>query len=452
MPGRFPAIQIVGNRSILPARDTTRVDIVGLNTDVSDAMKRSSTIQLVLIEDDDLDAEIVVRALRTATPRHGVATEEFALKRYRTIAEAVDQIPQSTPDVMLVDIHLPDCQGMDTITHILDVAVDTPVIALTGMDDEQFAIDAVRTGAADYLNKSQVTRSSLRRSIYYAIERRQFINRLKAAEREQVAAKAAQKEAEARAKAADDLRKARDAAEAANIAKSEFLANMSHELRTPLHGILSFARLGHRRHTFVGSEKIGRYFAQIASSGEVLLELLNDLLDLSKLEANAMNFELQPTNLKKQIICEIDQLNPLAAEKRIHVQLDANRDLPQIAVDTRRINQVVRNLLSNAIKFSPAGSEVKVVLRQRRDSQEIVVIDEGLGIPLDETEKIFSKFSQSSATKSTAGGTGLGLSICREIVRGHNGTITAENRHPHGAVFRVRLPQATFCEKAACTC
>lgn len=436
----------------MPAREATRVEIVGLNTDVSDAMKKSSTIQIVLIEDDDLDAEIVVRALRTAAASRGVGTEEFALKRYRTIAEAVDQIPQSTPDVMLVDIHLPDCQGLDTITRILDVASETPVIALTGMDDEQFAIDAVRTGAADYLNKSQVTRSSLRRSIYYAIERRQFIDRLKAAEREQVAAKAAQKEAEARAKAADNLRKARDAAEAANVAKSEFLANMSHELRTPLHGILSFARLGHRRHTFVGPEKIGRYFAQIASSGEVLLELLNDLLDLSKLEANAMNFELQPTNLTKQIICEIDQLNPLAAEKRIHVQLDANRDLPQIAVDTRRINQVMRNLLSNAIKFSPTGSEVKVVLQQHRDSQEIVVIDEGPGIPVDETEKIFSKFSQSSATKSTAGGTGLGLSICREIVRGHNGTITAQNRQPHGAVFRVRLPQATICEEAACNC
>lgn len=413
-------------------------------------MKKSATIQLVLIEDDDLDAEIVVRALRAATASRGVATEEFALKRCRTLAEAVEQIPQLTPDVLLVDIHLPDCQGLDTITRILDVASETPVIALTGMDDEQFAIDAVRTGAADYLNKSQVTRSSLRRSIYYAIERRQFIDRLKAAEREQVAAKAAQKEAEARAKAADDLRKARDAAEAANIAKSEFLANMSHELRTPLHGILSFARLGHRRHTFVGSEKIGRYFAQIASSGEVLLELLNDLLDLSKLEANAMNFELQPTNLKKQIICEIDQLNPLAAEKRIHVQLDANRNLPQIAVDTRRINQVMRNLLSNAIKFSPTGSEVKVVIQQHRDAQEIVVIDEGPGIPLDETEKIFSKFSQSSATKSTAGGTGLGLSICREIVRGHNGTISAQNRHPRGAIFRVRLPQATVCEEAAC--
>ena len=232
-------------------------------------------------------------------------------------------------------------------------------------------------------------------------------------------------------------------AEAVNVAKSAFLANMSHELRTPLHGILSFARFGLKKVTTAKPEKLQTYFQQIEGSREILLSLLNDLLDLAKLESGKMNFAFQEARLKPLVHLVVDEFQPRIAERQLRLvcNLPDEPDESILAVaDMARFQQVLRNLFSNAMKFSPEGSMIAVQLERQKETLLISVQDQGPCIPDGGCEAVFEKFIQSSHTKTNAGGTGLGLAICREIVAAHEGKIWVENAPQGGAIFFVTLP------------
>jgi len=241
--------------------------------------------------------------------------------------------------------------------------------------------------------------------------------------------------------AEEALRAAKELAEAASHAKSEFLANMSHELRTPMHAVLSFAELGERKAGSGDPAKLLHYFGRIRSSGQRLLQILNDLLDLSKLEAGKMQYDMRPIDLRAMVREVVEEFAPLARGNAVQFALDLGTDLPEVRADTLRIGQVLRNLVSNAIKFSPDGGMVRISLRHSDANWvELRVEDEGVGIPESELGTIFDKFTQSSKTKTGAGGTGLGLAISREIVYAHDGSIHAHNRVEGGACFIVALP------------
>jgi len=244
-------------------------------------------------------------------------------------------------------------------------------------------------------------------------------------------------------------------ARAANQAKSEFLANMSHELRTPMHAILSFAQLGQEKANACGQPKISHYFGRVEQSANRLLGLINELLDLSKLESGRMELRSEVVALTALAKEAISHLEPLLLQRRLQLDFNAAADLSPLTGDRERLLQVIHNLLSNAIKFSPDGGRIAVRIqagnlpsgRRAGDTGRVAALtlsieDEGVGIPENELAIIFEKFVQSSATKSGAGGTGLGLAICRAIVSQHRGTIEAKNRASGGACFTITLPLA----------
>ncbi len=242
------------------------------------------------------------------------------------------------------------------------------------------------------------------------------------------------------------LIKARDEAERANYSKSEFLAKMSHELRTPLHGILSFAQFGIRNSETANREKLHGYFENIQSSGARLLVLLNDLLDLSKLEAGQMELKYDNHDLKEIVEQCISSQASRISERNLTIRTDIE-DLMIAQCDEFRIGQVVANLLSNAIKFSQSGKTICIGLsRDFIDGKPALlfsIADQGVGIPENELEKVFDKFAQGSKTPNNETGTGLGLAISQEIIDLHRGKIWAEAKQG-GALFKFLIPECHF--------
>lgn len=235
---------------------------------------------------------------------------------------------------------------------------------------------------------------------------------------------------------------AKEEAERANQLKSEFLANMSHELRTPMHSIISFSRQGIQRKDRWSGDEQAENLALIQESGKRLLGLINNLLDLSKLEAGAATYEMSQASLPQSVQNVGNHLRAMLEEKNIVLHVQDPTHFPELVYDADKIEQVIINLLSNAFKFTPEGGIIHVEFFTSEHQAGLRVIDTGPGIPEAEIQSIFDKFIQSSQTKTGAGGTGLGLAICREIIEeGHGGSLWVENNLPgQGATFSFTLP------------
>jgi len=228
--------------------------------------------------------------------------------------------------------------------------------------------------------------------------------------------------------------------EAASRHKSEFLANMSHELRTPLNAVIGFSEVLSERMFGDLNEKQEEYLKDIHASGQHLLSLINDILDLSKIEAGKMELELSDCDLPMTIDNALMLIRERAARRSIALNTAVDERLGQIRADERKIRQVLLNLLSNAIKFTPEGGRIDVHAVPRDGMVEVSVTDTGVGIAPEDQEAVFEEFRQVGTSDKKVEGTGLGLALSRKFIELHGGKIWVESQVGEGSTFTFTVP------------
>jgi signal transduction histidine kinase len=230
--------------------------------------------------------------------------------------------------------------------------------------------------------------------------------------------------------------------EIASRHKSEFLANMSHELRTPLNAIIGFSEVMLEKIFGPLNPKQEEYLADVLSSGRHLLTLINDILDLSKIEAGRMDLERGTFSLRTALENGVTMVRERASRHEIQLGLDVGAELEEVSGDERKVKQVIYNLLSNAVKFTPDGGRVDVSAAREDGHVRVVVRDTGIGIAPNDQERIFEEFSQVGRDpERSREGTGLGLTLSKRFVELHGGRITVESAPGKGSAFTFTLPQ-----------
>jgi len=374
----------------------------------------------VLIADDDEDDYILTRdlLLRIERPR-------VQLDWTPTYEGALQAIERNQHDVYLFDYHLGHSDGLQLLREALARGCKAPIILLTGNDNWETDVEAMKAGAADYLVKGQLDARLLERSIRYALERTRA-------------------QAELLEYAHEIERKNRDLAQAVKVSqeatrlKSQFLANVSHEIRTPMNGVLGMTEL--LLDTELTEEQ--RDYAETAfHSGEALLEIIDDILDLSKIEAGKLHLEMldfAPADVLQEVLKLVSgRARSKGLAVTAEVSEEARRDLRG---DPTRLRQVLLNLVANAIKFTERGQVVVRVTANEASEQGVVLLfevrDTGIGVDPDALPRLFEPFVQvdGSITRKY-GGTGLGLAICKQLIELMAGRVGVDSEPGQGSRF-----------------
>ncbi|MGB6945999.1 MAG: ATP-binding protein [Bryobacteraceae bacterium] len=374
----------------------------------------------VLIADDDEDDYVLTRdlLLRIGRPR-------FQLDWTPSYEGALQAIERNEHDVYLFDYHLGHADGLQLLREALARGCKAPIILLTGNDNWETDVEAMKAGAADYLVKGHLDARLLERSIRYALERTRA-------------------QAELLEYAHDIERKNRDLAQAVKVSqeatklKSQFLANVSHEIRTPMNGVLGMTELL----LDTGLTEEQRDYAETAfRSAEALLEIIDSILDLSKMEAGKLQLEVvdfSPAEVLQEVL---KLVSGRARGKGLAVNADVSEEARGVLRgDPARLRQVLLNLVSNAIKFTERG-EVTVRVSVAEASEHGVrllfeVLDTGIGLAPDAVARLFQPFVQADGSITRKyGGTGLGLAISKQLIEMMGGRVGVESEPDKGSRF-----------------
>ncbi|MFC1941674.1 ATP-binding protein [Chloroflexota bacterium] len=330
-------------------------------------------------------------------------------------------------DAIITDIRLPDVGGMEILELAKEINPDAAVIMITGYASVETAVDAVNQGAYAYFVKP-VNPDELKTTISNALRQQRLLQENKRL------VESLQHSNKLLFKANDELRKATQA-------KSEFMANMSHELRTPLNAVIGFSELMLDEVPGKINEEQRQSLDDILSGGKHLLDLINDILDLSKIEAGKMELSLRKFSLVTMMESVRRVMLPMLAPKKQALETDVEEGLSTVYADRNKVRQVVLNLLSNATRFTPDGGKLEVKVVTDNNWCRFSVEDNGIGIRQEDQELIFEPFCQvdSPVTEEKAG-TGLGLTIARQIIARHGGRIWVESDYGYGSRFIFTLP------------
>lgn len=388
-----------------------------LQTDMN--IKTMSGATILIVDDNPNNLAVIFECLSNLDLRVLVA---------QSGEDALELVLGDKPDLVLLDILMPGIDGFETCRRLkaLDETKDIPVLFISSLSETTDKIKGFEAGGVDYIGKPFHEEEVMAR-----IATHLYLHRL----RKELAEKN-----ETLEKEVSERIRAERAAESANRAKSEFLANMSHELRTPLNGILGYAQILKKDRNLSESQKKGLEI--IERSGNYLLNLINEVLDLSKIEARKMELYESDFHFRRFLDGVVSMVHIQAKKKGIMFYFLTDGDLPEgVRTDEKRLGQVLLNLLSNAVKFTPSGSVTFRVDVADEASRTIrfSVEDTGIGIPKDKLEEIFSPFRQAGDHTRAIEGTGLGLSISRRLVRMMGGELTVRSEPEKGSVFRFEL-------------
>lgn len=388
-------------------------------------MGLSQDIKVLLIEDNLAEARLLKEILK------GNEKKEFHLVNVSRLSEAISLLQQTNFDVILLDLTLPDSQGLESLAPLLITAPKLPIVVLTNTNDDNLALAALRQGAQDYLIKREVSLEILTRSLCYAIERKQMEEALRESN-------------EALKMSVIERTNQLEKAQELNQLKTEFVSMLSHDFRNPLNKILLSAGLLEESRDRLTKDQQVSYFRMIRSAIKDMDQLLTEVLLIGRADSGRLYCQFDPVDLLDycQKLVESFMVKP---EKQSAIIFQIEGSLERGLWDINLIKHILTNLLGNALKYSPQGNQVEFKIIVESEQVVFKIIDRGIGIPSQDQEHLFKPFYRGSNVDNIQG-TGLGLAIVGRCVEAHKGQIHLESEEGKGTKITVILPIITDIE------
>ncbi|MBD2292414.1 hybrid sensor histidine kinase/response regulator [Anabaena sphaerica FACHB-251] len=383
-------------------------------------MAATCLVKILLIEDNLAEARLLQEFLKQAQ------SKEFSLVHVQRLRDAFHELNQQTYDVILLDLTLPDSQGLSSLPLLISQAPSTPIVVLTNTNDEELAIEAVRQGAQDYLVKRQVNPDVLVRSVQYAIARKQVLEQLRTVNQtleNRVEERTAQ------------LEKAQELYQF----KSEFVSMLSHDIRNPLNTILLAAGLLQNNDDKLTKEKKFNHLQMIRSAIKNMAQLLDEVTFIGKADSGKLQSQLSQLDLEAFCHQILEDIHLTALEKHILIEFTSLGDFSHSLWDEGLLRHILGNLLNNAIKYSHPESKVKFELIRQDKTVTFKIQDWGIGISKRDQSQLFVPFHRGENVGSISG-TGMGLAIVKKCVEAHGGEILVDSQVGVGTTFTVTLP------------